>query len=61
MVTWFACDLLINKTINTPNFFRVSLHRARELIEEFEIESSVGLTKLLSDNPIDLPGKISWM
>lgn len=31
------------------------LQRARELIEEFEIESSVGLTKLLSDTPIDSP------
>ncbi|GAA5812316.1 hypothetical protein MFLAVUS_005767 [Mucor flavus] len=31
----------------------VPLHRARELIEEFEIESSAGLTKLLSDNPVD--------
>lgn len=33
--------------------YRVPLHRARELIEEFEIESSAGLTRLLSDNPVD--------
>ncbi|KAG2218988.1 hypothetical protein INT45_007650 [Circinella minor] len=31
----------------------VPLSRARELIEEFEIESSPGLTKLLSDEPLD--------
>ncbi|CAO3606860.1 unnamed protein product [Mucor hiemalis] len=31
----------------------VPLHRARELIEDFEIESSPGLTKLLNDNPLD--------
>lgn len=30
----------------------VPLIRARELIEDFEIESSPGLTKLLSDNPL---------
>lgn len=33
----------------------MTLERARELIEEFEIESSVGLTKLLSDHPMDDP------
>ncbi|KAG2195488.1 hypothetical protein INT47_012032 [Mucor saturninus] len=37
----------------------VPLYRARELIEEFEIESSVGLTKLLSDHPVDSPANIS--
>jgi hypothetical protein len=30
------------------------LHRARELVEEYEIESSLGLMKLLSDEPIRL-------
>ena len=33
--------------------FRVPLSRARELVEEFEIESSPGLTRLLSDEPMD--------
>ncbi|KAG2181759.1 hypothetical protein INT44_008574 [Umbelopsis vinacea] len=32
----------------------VPLHRARELVEEYEIESSLGLMKLLSDEPIRL-------
>ncbi|KAH8548840.1 hypothetical protein BGW37DRAFT_559688 [Umbelopsis sp. PMI_123] len=32
----------------------VPLHRARELVEEYEIESSLGLMKLLSDEPIKL-------
>ncbi|KAG0168874.1 hypothetical protein DFQ28_004369 [Apophysomyces sp. BC1034] len=31
----------------------VPLSRARELVEEFEIESSPGLTKLLSEDPMD--------
>lgn len=30
----------------------IPLNRARELVEEYEIESSLGLTKLLSDEPI---------
>lgn len=35
----------------------VPLHRARELVEDFEIESSPGLTKLLSDHPLDEGGE----
>jgi hypothetical protein len=31
---------------------RVTLSRARELVDEFEIESSPGLAKLLSDHPM---------
>jgi hypothetical protein len=38
-----------------PIFFffnRVTLGRARELVDEFEIESSPGLARLLGDDPM---------
>jgi hypothetical protein len=35
----------------------VPLNRARELVEEYEIESSLGLMKLLSDEPISQEAK----
>jgi hypothetical protein len=39
--------------INIIIIIRVPLYRARDLVEEFEIESSPGLTKLLCNDPLD--------